>query len=199
MVRDLLFIHIPKNAGCTIKRSLNLSKRDQKIHERMPASGISKLLQQERYRHKFKFAFVRNPWSRHVSNYHFFRNMTEAHPFWRYDQKTSMEIKQYSNFDDFCTNFKNKYNKFHFQPQYLWTCDISGKVILDYVGKVESIDTDMNMLCELLNRPSVKLDKHNTSKHNAYQEYYTKQSTIDKVANMYSIDIQTFNYNFSDK
>ena len=193
---DLLFIHIPKNAGCTIKRSLHLSGRDQVIHKRMPGRGISELLQQEQYLNKFKFAFVRNPWSRHVSNYHFFRNMTESHPFWRYDHRTAMEIKQFKNFEDFCYNFKNKHNKFHFQPQHVWACAPDGEIVLDYVGKVETIDSDMNTLCELLDRPSIKLGMSNTSQHGSYREYYTNQDTIDRVTSMYSADIQLFNYSF---
>ena len=70
----LIFFHIPKNAGVSIRRILEI---DTKMHpfnfSRTTNLGIDikKYTDPEIFKNYYKFAVVRNPWDRMVSLYHF--------------------------------------------------------------------------------------------------------------------------------
>ncbi|MCC5796454.1 MAG: sulfotransferase family 2 domain-containing protein [Methylophaga sp.] len=62
-----IFIHVPKAAGTSLKTALNLSFRDA---GHLPLTYYEHLHPEE-YREFYKFAFVRNPWSRLLSAYNY--------------------------------------------------------------------------------------------------------------------------------
>jgi hypothetical protein len=62
------FIHIPKNAGQSVRRALSL-QRDVSLGEPYHARYVD--VADELGRHLRYFAVVRNPWSRTASRYHF--------------------------------------------------------------------------------------------------------------------------------
>ena len=63
-----IFIHVPKNAGTSIHKSVGL---DKSIH--VTLKQYIKLLGKEQYESMFSFAFVRNPFSRFISLYNYAR------------------------------------------------------------------------------------------------------------------------------
>ena len=62
--RPYIFIHINKTAGSSISKALGY---DHQIH--MTAKMLQDLLSTEIYQQKYKFAFIRNPYDRVVSQY----------------------------------------------------------------------------------------------------------------------------------
>ena len=64
--RKLVFIHIARTGGSSIKTALNLHDKQYNEHYHLDSSYIPKGCKDY-----FKFAFVRNPFDRFVSLYHF--------------------------------------------------------------------------------------------------------------------------------
>ena len=61
----LIFIHIPKCAGCSIEKIFNSSMMDHQTALEIKSKHA------EKWNSYFKFTIVRNTWERLVSIYHF--------------------------------------------------------------------------------------------------------------------------------
>ena len=79
-----IFIHIPKNAGTSIRNSFRTEGYDQRVvNKRYPhdsCSMIRKYCGEEVWNTFFKFAIVRNPYDRLVSYYHFHKSPQYRYP-----------------------------------------------------------------------------------------------------------------------
>jgi len=173
----------------------------------------------------YKFAFVRNPWDRLVSWYEMIRQdgtllpsykrlpfemirrngrvfpwsqrfLQRKHykPVWQYVLRNS------TNFDEFllnCTDIiddvDGKRSFMYNQLDYIANED--GDIIVDFVGKFENLEHDINAVLKALRLESRPLPHVNKSQHGHYSEYYTEE-TKNLVAERYSRDIQFFRYQF---
>ena len=224
-----IFIHIPKSAGTSIKILLSQegsnigypvknysdlaeSLRFEPPPPHMRASDYLKygFVDEPTFNAYFKFAFVRNPWDRIVSEYKFRRH---SH---RYDFKTFLfqhfPIPSWS--DEYC----------HIIPQYHYIVDGQENILVDFVGKYENLKKDFDTVCKKLGISQADLPHTNKSKSivrefqntplevlknlrdvlsikyrknnfQDYTEYYDKESK-EFVAELYKKDIEIFGYNF---
>jgi len=164
-----IFIHIPKNAGQSVEHvflklldldwetraPLLLRYNDQpelgpprlahlKAREYVPC----KYLTQEQFDDYFKFAFVRNPWDRMVSIYKYFG--------WdRYVGFKTFVVKKLAKV------WRDNY--WFVGPQSDFVCNENGDVIVDFLGKFETLDADFDHVCRQLGLPSTELPYINKS------------------------------------
>jgi hypothetical protein len=75
-----------------------------------------------------------------------------------------------------------------------WIADSSGKVLVKYVGRFESLNEDFKHVCELIGR-SVELPHLKQSRRDDYRKYYDDDSAA-VVASWFRRDISSFNYAF---
>jgi hypothetical protein len=160
----------------------------------------------------FTFSFVRNPWARMVSMYK-----------WH-------GLHRHISFKTFvCDKLRQKYFKekfFFFRPQWDYISDEAGNVIVDFVGKLESINEDFPAVCQRLGWDPVPLPHKNKSsggplssnywqgvrrlpfflaesvRHYRYEkpsyaDFYDSE-TRDLVHRLYEKEIDYFGYSFSD-
>lgn len=209
IVHDLktIFIHIPKTAGVSLVHAVLTEVLGYETSGRikdLPRGITNRFVLGERQKHKkanqyvprditkarwneyYKFAFVRNPWDKVVSEYH-----------WRKTQKDPGP----EEFDVFVKHCENRVRGsrrgiywIHAQPQISFVTNKRGDVIVDDIFKFEELDKAVESINEQLNI-SLKLKKHNTSKHNNYREYYNEE-TRKMIHNLYREDIETFRYMF---
>jgi len=137
----------------------------------------------------FQFIFVRNPWDRILSC---FLDKTKQ----CIDKPWQLEVyKKYfnSSFEEFihCLNEKNIYLDGHTYPQH---CMLNTDN-LDFIGKFENLDNDMKILQEKLNLPVEKIPLENITHHDNYRKYYNS-NTKNKIEQLYSKDIEIFQYEF---
>lgn len=235
-----LFVHIPKTAGQSVEQFfidlLNLSweeRSDLLLRKNFePSQGpprLAHLTAQEYINYKYinydlfksyyKFSFVRNPWSRIVSEYRYrYANL--------YDFKTFVlkELPQ-SNSDCYQKSL-DRYR--HILPQYNFLFDSEGKQLVDFIGKFENLQRDFELVCKQLGispnelpyrnktlERSKKLNATNfrektklffskitsslklTCLHKNYAWYYDEE-TKDFVAHLYKKDINYFKYQFGE-
>jgi len=198
--KTLYFIHIPKTGGTSVRESLkNEHPELSLVHN--THDHILKHIKIKDLDNYFKFAFVRNPWDRLVST--FFHLSNENSRVHHHSRVRSKEYyKRYNgNFDLFMKDFAKGHIPYKrlYKPQYklttynkylFKTCNIP-----DFIGKFESLQSDFEKLCEMLDLKKYKLPFMRTSKHKHYTSYYNDWSkkVVEKI---YKKDIMLFDYTF---
>jgi hypothetical protein len=140
-----------------------------------------------------KFAFVRNPWARMVSNWKMYTSQPPARAQLRSAPDRDLaELQKLERFESFVA-FTAEEQNHHWQPQTLFLPEK-----LDFVGRLESFDDDFRRLCSLLGRtpPATTLPRrHASGSSTPYWEHYTP-ALVEAVAEAYSSDIEAFDYSF---
>jgi hypothetical protein len=190
--KKAIFIHIPKCAGISINKALfgNLAGGHTRLDEYLVIFGAKEI---EDY---FKFTFVRNPWDRVVSAFHFLKSGGTNEYDLRFSQR---ELTKFSNFSEFVVEWLNPesiWTRHHFKPQNFYIIDKYKKINLDYIAFFENIDKDFVHIANRLN-VSEGLQKVNTSDRVDFRSYYTDQAA-EVVAKIYRQDIELLGYNFDN-
>lgn len=181
----LIFIHIPKTAGTSMARILTKEKIRHLWHK--PA------IEFRNYDNSFYFAFVRNPYDRFVSAYHFIKDR-KVDPI--QNQQVFEIIKKYSNFETFCLKLKNCpicTKHIVFKPQYKLICN-EENIIIDFIGRYENLHEDWSRLLKKLNIKNAPLPILRKSNRNIdYMSYYTEKAK-QAIGKYYRKDLEIFGY-----
>ncbi|MGA0199144.1 MAG: sulfotransferase family 2 domain-containing protein [Prochlorotrichaceae cyanobacterium] len=212
--RQFIFFHVTKAAGTSVKKALDpYAQEPEKFKITRPprevdgalnsfyemwesmlwhakARDAQKELSQDIYDRFYKFAFVRNPWDWQVSYYHFILKQ-EDHI--RHKQVKSM-VGGFEEYLDWVIATKNPFPKGATKLQAEIITDKSGQLMIDYVGRYETIHQDFNEVCQRLGL-AVSLPHLNQSQHRDYQNYYNDR-TRKLVAEYFQQDIELFGYTF---
>lgn len=147
----------------------------------------------------FKFSVVRNPFSYVVSVYKMLNG-----PYFGRGKKQHYENPIPSEFPEFVKHLTDERNPlFRKEDQHMWTqtdwlCDADGNVLVDKVGRLETMQKDFDEICERLKWKTKKVPRINASKIKIpYTDYYTDE-LIKLVGNYYHNDLTNFNYKFGD-
>jgi len=185
-----IFIHIPKTAGVSLLKAI-YGDVTLSGHRNFYFNRIALNIKNEKY---FSFAFVRNPWDRLYSSFKFLeKGGINIHDKNAYE----MYLSQYKNFEDFVINGLDRkiiYEITHFIPQSEFICNNKGKVLVDYLGKFESLNQDIITLSKKLKKEII-MGHHNSNSKQDYTNAYTDKM-IAKVQDIYKKDIDIFNYDF---
>ena len=219
-----IFVHIPKCAGTTVE--LVLHKYASPVEGCSWAVRTKNIRNKEMFNlirnHNdyFKFTFSRNPYSRMVSLYYFLKyhnkfdfqkfvklvgQFLDTNPEKVYrkipDNSTFLKSKKmwkvasYDFIDEvhYPLGYLGNGNKgYHLLPQYYFVSNG-----IDFIGKIENLQEDFNIICDKIGIPRQKLQHKNKSKHKHYTEYYDDE-TRQIVAEKYAKDIEYFGYEFGE-
>jgi len=183
--RDYIFVHINKTAGTSI---INIIGKPFRKH--LTAKEIIKVIGQDKWDKAYKFAVVRNPWDKVVSQYkHNIKNNV-----------TNMAKKEIS-FKDWiaCTYGKNKVEYYYYRPQMFlpqaeWLKDFEGKIDLDKIIRFENLTDEMNLVFKTLGIHQELPHVNKTSKTN-YRDFYD-DTTQKIIADWFHEDIKVFGYTY---
>jgi hypothetical protein len=209
---NFLFVHIAKTGGTSVRASLSPLRWHDPIYWLMfPAQRLSHLtghrsvtkfprhakaiaakemLPREIFNRLFKFTFVRNPWDLQVSSYHHIR---------RERPDVMAHIKDFPEFIRWKLDSQRSYQyhvdtSIELQSDYIK--DLSGKIIVDFIGRTERLQTDFDAVCERIGIASRSLAHKREAKDRAdYRKYYDTAS-IDLVTKYFKADIDMFGYTF---
>ena len=195
-----IFIHIYKNAGSSIRAALlphirtpiqrTISRLGQLFGRQLynfdpigihaTAESYREFVGSEEFPKFFSFAIVRNPWDWQVSLYSFMKKDKEhfQHDFAR------------MGFDEYI-DWRCEAD-LHTQKSFI--VDRTGRLIVNFVGKYETINRDFDRICKSIGVSAV-LPHINASRHESYREFYTTK-TKTKIAQAFSEDIELFGYEF---
>lgn len=174
--KKFLYIHIPRTAGHSIKQAIyraGLDLEGFKNKHDMPKDIRNYIKDWNEY---WKFAFIRNPFDRLVSQY--------CH---RVDNLKSRGFRKYKNFKSWLKAYAKK-GKIRSQIRML-----EGE--MNFIGMVENLYDDYNKVCKHLNiRNYLSNDKLNKTNHGNYQEYYDSEAR--NIIEYYCMDDIDFGYKF---
>jgi len=183
-----IFVHIPKTAGTSIEKKLELFQQlERGVQDHRTIQEIQKFIPESQFRSYFKFSFVRNPWARVFSWY---QNVMRDP-----NHQKALGILSGCSFRQFAEYglFKN----WALRPQTYWIQDKEGCISMDFVGRFERLEQDFAQVCDVLKIKDRTLPKLLHSAENNYAAHYDEK-TRDIVANRYREEIQAFNYQFED-
>jgi len=246
-----LFVHIPRSGGTSFRRMLKIDEEVAELEhlntqgllpvrnqqENMPSNTVPRVLHKEHlcikymsqlrlidkeiFDNYYKFAFVRNPWDKIVSE---FMNHYRIYcsDFEDYVDKVKV-IVEYLN-DNFTFDleapFYENYSRItfnvlhnkdldypfkpwpgeeviidpHFFPQHLFTHDEDGGLLVNTVGSFEDYDKNAEEILEHLGAAQ-PIQQVNSSNRGPYQTIHTDK-TKDIVSKIYNTDIEVFGYEF---
>ena len=209
-----LFVHIPKTGGTSIRAALRYYKWSDpyriplflcsrlsaftghrlacKLPRHAKIIAAHEMLPRDFFDSLFKFAFVRNPWDLQVSSYH---HILRERPHLLADIK------------DFETFIKVKLDPdrppvYHFDvtttPQSDYLIDLKGRILVDYIGRYESLEEDFKGVCKRIGiKPPRLPHKRKAVDRWDYRRYYSDH-TAELIANHFKRDIELFGYSFDE-
>ena len=204
--RRFIFIHIYKVAGTSIRdalkpysfnpnvflptrllRMLGVHKvvghhRLQKLSGHARAHEVRDAMPAKIFNEFYKFAFARNPWDWQVSLYNFALKDPTHH-----QHELMKSLGSFEKYLDWRVN-----GDLRLQKEFV--VDERGELIVDFVGRYETLERDFNEVCERLGVSS-RLPHLNKTPRKSYTDYYTPE-TIALLAEAYKEDVEFFGYDF---
>lgn len=187
--KETIFIHVPKNAGRSIYRSVfnepgrHIQLKRYYIYDRNKANSY------------YKFAVVRDPVDRFVSAFNGLKGSGIRNG--EYDKFVNDNIERFDNVSDFVVwmaGSKSNVNKvlgwLHFYPQYKWISVVGDEVAVDRVLKFESLQDDWPSFAK---ERGFSGDLSFVGK-GAVNCYTLSDNQINFIREVYSRDCQLFSY-----
>lgn len=141
----------------------------------------------------FKFSFVRNPWSRLVSGFNYQKKVVYLKEKCNVPHVSYEKYKRNTKHDSF-----NQWLRRGVKLQYFnFLADEHNNILVDFVGKVENLQHDFQIVCDKIGIPYQQLPRLNKTNHKHYTEYYD-DTTRELVAEKCAQDIETFGYKFGE-
>lgn len=202
-----LFIHIPKTAGTSIEEALFDYQDLNFLNEPHPIVAQYKTyLPSELYNSLFKFSFVRNPWALQVSTYKYYVvnnniDMTfDEYIKWKFtgnpmDMKS--RVRDRGNEEEIKSMLMVPFHV-NRMPQIYFLIDEVGEIQMDFIGSLENINKDIDVIVDKLKLEDIFLPHSNkTGDGKSYTEYYTTE-TKELVGKRFEMDIKIFGYKYGD-
>ena len=205
--KKCIFIHIPKCGGTSVEDVIWPQKQGRteddlwmgfvsRFENKYQTGGLQHLLAwqvreevgSDVFGAYYKFAFVRNPWDRIVSQFAYMQKRPDLMDFLGMTSDT--EFKAYLELIR-C--------KEHVQwmPQVRFLLDQDGSLLVDRIGRLESFNEDCAQIFSALGLPPDLFPGHaKKSKRKSLEYYYADSESIEMVADLFAEDIKFLEYHF---
>jgi hypothetical protein len=233
--RDGLFVWVPKTAGSSVYRALGAHGRVRELwdgsHTSFDNSGLvtfghmdvrelvrSGVVDEAWLAGAFTFSFVRNPWDRAVSLFHYLQHGERT--FEGFVQLLDRELAAQCSLPARVAHRStlvgralararlvdrtarippigafNVRRLSQANRQVDWITDPRGEIFVDFVGRYENLATDVAVVCDALGIPPQPVPHLNATARRDYREYYSA-ATQRIVGRLYAADVDTFGYHF---
>lgn len=200
---QFIFVHIRKAAGTSLRQILeqvSLPKNNNWWYKMLSRSGLgvdyhkysyrkhASLIEAERsmpsesFNQYFKFAVVRNPWDRLVSEFEYIKTQPTHSRFKR------LKAMSFAEFIDYQANRPAAHQVNALKLK-------NGEVGCDYVGKLETLDESLEVIAKFTGLSFAELPHINQVNRRDYRSYYD-DALSERVMILWLADIKTFNYDF---
>jgi hypothetical protein len=198
-----IFVHIPKTAGMSLRHVLtpftNGSERKgfRRFLSNLPvpespekvafplhvtARWARTKLPPQVFDGYLKFAVSRNPYDRAVSYVEFL--------------KQTPHLKRYEQYRDasFTEALEMMGQRRRSETQLDMVADAEGRMLIDRVLRMETLDEDFEALCKDLGLPPLQLPKHNTTQRGHYTDHFATPQAREQVEALFGADFDAFGY-----
>ncbi len=203
---NFIFIASPKTGTVTVQKVLqNLDPEAErfkikrgteeiKIFGHARAIDIKEAIGDDFYNQHQTFAFVRNPLSKFVSSYFFYKGSSFKTKKqikslkWRVDRSLKVLFAKIFPFKIWAILYPYKSNYGHIT-------DRKGNLIVDYIGRTENLNQDLIFILKKMDIPTdgIIIERLNTSKHKDYSSYYKGQWFKNFVEKKLAKDLELYN------
>ncbi|WP_298942616.1 sulfotransferase family 2 domain-containing protein [uncultured Psychromonas sp.] len=211
--KQFVFVHVPKAAGTSVTNVLAkyTTYKDLEIGgthfgesiqpayknrfglcKHSAASSIRNVIGQDTWDNMYKFSIVRNPYDRVISTYKFLLKWVGTPAPVKEKLESFKDINEYvlsSMWED------SEGPDFIFKPQVFWLTDINdrSKIIVDFIGKLETLDQDLASIQSVIEGDHVDVDI--TPQLNKTEgSYKLNERAIEKINIVYSRDFTLLGY-----
>jgi len=182
-VASVIFVHINKTGGSSIEQALGLPFQHRTALEIRQAIGGRK------WDARFSFAFVRNPWDKVASHYHYRVKTNQTGLAERTLPFTEWVRLAYG---EHAAPYYDQPKMF--MPQVKWLRGNDGAMLVNFIGRFERLSEDFATVCSRIGR-SATLPHVKSSPRGDYRSYYDDRSA-EIVAREFAEDIRAFSYEF---
>lgn len=183
-----IFIHNPKTGGTSIIKILNFHNHNNKRFIHMTTYDAATIFQNT-WNNYYSFGFVRNPWDRMVSLYHYQRSISYG-IFTKFNQ--THQLASLYGFSDWLSfNISNPTSMWVDKPQFDW---LDG---LTEVYAFEEFTDAVLRLLELFEISSNNIVHENKSvSHEHYRNFFVRDDHINYIGELDKKVIDQFCYSF---
>lgn len=199
-----IFVHIPKTGGTSIEDVIWPGERTEAelwagfvtpMRNRYQTGGLQHLLARQirtevgetLFASYFKFAIVRNPWDKIVSQYAYMQR--------RPDLRQYIGLREDAPLDDYLDRIAVS-DHVQWMPQLCFVKDDDGTDLVDVIGRYETLAADAARIFDRLGLPGPDLPHLNRSERDPDYRGYFNAQTRATVARLYGADIDHFGYRF---
>ena len=193
---NLLFLNIPKVASSTLwsiaaqlEDGFDTTKRSQVRDYKLAAIQSSQL---HKYPDVRKVAFVRNPFDRIVSTY---KNKVGSNKESFLARNKLDKGISFEDFIDFVCRVEDHNADRHIRSQYTFLYDYQGRLLVDYLGRLETFEADIRQVERTFQLPKLVVPHWNKTAAVDYQQYFT-DAQRRQLENRYALDLQLLGYSF---
>jgi len=161
--------------------------------QHLQASQIMLEVGEELFHSYFKFAIVRNPWDKTVSQFEYMNK--------REDLRDFISMKENDSFKKYLSLIQ-KTPHVQWESQHKFILDENNRSLVDFIGKFESFEDDVYTILDKLKIGRKifglrlkKIPHTNKSSRSHYRDYYDAESK-EIVEKLYKKDIDQFKYTF---
>lgn len=200
-----IFVHIPKCGGTSIEKLIWPDVEARSTHDlwmglvtplankyqtgglqHLKAWQIREEVGAEVFAQFFKFALVRNPWDKAVSQFSYIQK--------RDDLMHYLGLDPADSFKAYLAKIQ-RVEHVQWMPQYDFVHDAEGNCLIDFVGRLETIEQDTRSILQRIGIAYQSVPHEKKSRRGDYRSYYDAES-IGIIESMYGKDIETFGYRF---
>ncbi|RBW46957.1 hypothetical protein DS885_05470 [Psychromonas sp. B3M02] len=211
--KQFVFVHVPKAAGTSVTNVLAkyTTYKDLEIGgthfgesiqpayknrfglcKHSAASNIRNVIGQDAWDNMYKFSIVRNPYDRVISTYKFLLKWGGTPAPIKEKLESFKDINEYvlsSMWED------SDGPDSIFRPQVFWLTDVNdrNKVIVDYVGKLETLDEDLARIMSQIEGVSVDVNE-SPQLNKTEGSYKLNEKAIEKINSFYARDFAFLGY-----
>lgn len=190
--KKVIFLHVPKTGGKTVREifDLPLLYNSDPAIKPSPQHLTCQLLRQRiggyKYDCYYKFVFIRNPWARIVSSY-----------FWRQSLPIKRVVPQFSEFIQNLERVVSEQTYYdqefgdHFIPQ------VEYAELIDEIFRFEKFQQSIEKIAKKLNIPTPHVPPKKVKPYDEYWKFYNDQ-TRKIIARTYRKEIEMFGYEFKN-
>jgi len=203
-----IFVHIPKTGGTSIENIVWPLKSDRVVEnlwmgaikpyynkyqtgglQHLTSNQIETEVGSEVFNSYYKFAVIRNPWEKAVSQFIYMKQK-------RKDLRKFIGMTRWTSFRKYL-HLITKIEHVQWMKQVDFIFDKNGNLNVDKIIRFENLEKEFHETRELIGIPYMKLPHDNKSKRKHYTKYYNKR-TQQMVAELYKEDIEAFDYTFRE-